>query len=154
MYGSLTPVLEQVEQRLGMKLEDLLKIPDGELALALVAVPSGPPAGVVLLEVGPQKSIDQLLEQGRTALLEGGFTPAEEDCEGVPLRVYSRSGQPISEVVQLQIEKKLVITTNLDVAKQLVGHVEANQRPTHTAVTRELPECDGPLSTRAVARRS
>ena len=121
MYGSMTPVLEQVEQRLGMKVEDLLKIPDGELAFALVAIPGAPPAAVVLLESGLQKSIDDLLEQGRTVLVEGGFTPAEEDCEGVILRVYSRSGQPISEIVQLQLDKKVVIATNLELAKQLVG---------------------------------
>ncbi len=46
----------------------------------------------------------------------------DEEWEGVTLRVFTRSEQPFSEIVQFQLDEKLLIATNLRLAQQLVGH--------------------------------
>ena len=121
LYGSVTPALQQVEQRLGVTLDEMLKIPEGELTLAVVALPDAAPALVALLETGQKKSIDQLLEQGGKALLDAGFTVADEQLAQVPAHVFSGSSGPVREVVQLRLGERLVLTSSRRVAEQIVN---------------------------------
>ncbi len=90
MYSSLTPVFEQIEQQVGMTVEELLAIPEGELAIAFVSLPDAPLALVVLLDTGQRQKMDGLLERGDAALREAGFAASRRRMgRGYPARVHS-----------------------------------------------------------------
>jgi hypothetical protein len=51
LYGSVENAWKQIEDRVGLPLGELLKIPQGEICVAFVAPPEQPPGLVVLLDV-------------------------------------------------------------------------------------------------------
>ncbi len=52
LFGTLDKAFVAVEKQLGASLRELLTIPQGELALAIVPQAKGPPVGVLLLDAG------------------------------------------------------------------------------------------------------
>ena len=97
LYGSVENAWKQIEDRVGLPLGELLKIPQGEICVAFVAPPEQPPGLVVLLDVKNQlPSAYKLLGRGEDALLENGGTKVEEKIGDQPVSVYTgRDGNSI-----------------------------------------------------------
>ena len=52
LYGSAAQAFTQVQEELGLSLDELLGIPQGEVCLALVGREEGPPAVILIMDVG------------------------------------------------------------------------------------------------------
>src|SRR5262245_65931639 len=69
LYATVQELWGEIEDRVGLPLDQLLKIPQGEISLALVAPPEQSPAVVVLLDVKDQlPQAKKLLERGEQFL--------------------------------------------------------------------------------------
>jgi hypothetical protein len=90
LYGTAQNAWKQIEDRVGLPLNDLLKIPQGEICVAFVAPPEQPPGLVVLLDVKDQlPAAYKLLGRGEEALLENGGTKVEEKIADQPVSVFT-----------------------------------------------------------------
>jgi hypothetical protein len=73
LYGSAADAYAEIEDEVGASLADILSLPQGEVVFAVVPTESGPPALVVLLDVGDKAEIaEKLLTRGEEALREEG----------------------------------------------------------------------------------
>jgi len=69
LYGSLSEVVAELKDRIGLTLPEILAIPQGEVTIALVAAKDAPPAVVVLVDAGNQiGNARKLLEKGEAAM--------------------------------------------------------------------------------------
>ena len=91
LYGSVTPQIVELQDQLGVSLEDLSDLAIREVTLGLVDVSGGRPALVALIEMDEPKALDDLLERAKEALVNGGFSVSNERIEGVDATVFSRS---------------------------------------------------------------
>ena len=63
LYGTVNQAFAEAEEELGVSLTELLRIPQGEVVLALVSPRQGPPALVMLVDVGDSRPVvDKLIE--------------------------------------------------------------------------------------------
>ena len=90
LYGTAQNAWKQIEDRVGLPLNEVLRIPQGEICVAFVAPPEQPPGLVVLIDVKDQlPAAYKLLGRGEEALLENGGTKVEEMLAGQPVSVYT-----------------------------------------------------------------
>ncbi len=90
LYGSVTQALSQVQREMGVSLDEVLSIPQGEICAALVGREGDDPALVVLVEVGDRMPIARkLLAQGEQRALHDGATKRTEEVDGVEVSIFS-----------------------------------------------------------------
>ncbi len=121
LWSSLVPTLEKVEEQLGMGLDELAAASPGQLALALVDAPSGPPAVVVMFRPERPAELEKTLNRGTERLEELGFAQSSEAVAGAQARILTRSEGSIQELIQLQLDDWRIVTTDRDVAGELVA---------------------------------
>jgi len=93
LYGSVENAWKQIEDRVGLPLNDLLKIPQGEICVAFVAPPEQPPGLVVVIDVKDQlPAAYKLLGRGEEALFNNGGSKVEEKLADQPVSVYTGPG--------------------------------------------------------------
>ncbi len=93
LYGTAQSAWKQIEDRVGLPLNDLLKIPQGEICIAFVAPPEQPPGLVVLLDVKNQlPAAYKVLGRGEEALFENGGSKTEEKIADQKVSVYTGGG--------------------------------------------------------------
>ncbi|MGH7200200.1 MAG: DUF3352 domain-containing protein [Planctomycetaceae bacterium] len=79
-----------LEQEIGVSLEDLLAVPSGELTLAFVAEEGQTPGGVMLLDYGEnEETINTLLETASEKLTEEGAERSTAEFEDTRLVIYT-----------------------------------------------------------------
>jgi len=79
LYGSASQLFMQVQQRIGLSLDELLAIPQGEVSVALVGRDDGRPAVVALVEVGEQATAARkLIEFAEDRMIARGTTRRSE----------------------------------------------------------------------------
>ncbi|QDT18084.1 hypothetical protein [Alienimonas californiensis] len=92
---------EALRERLGITLDELLKVPTGEVTFAVVQTAPREVAVVGLLDYGTsEETILKLIDQAETALEENGLTSAEESFEGTPLIVWTAPEQEVDEFAE------------------------------------------------------
>jgi hypothetical protein len=93
LYGSVENAWKQIEDRVGLPLRDLLKIPQGEICVAFVALPEQPPGLVAIIDVKDQlPAAYKLLGRGEEALLDNSGSKVEEKLADQPVSVYTGPG--------------------------------------------------------------
>jgi hypothetical protein len=116
LYATAQELWKEIEDRVGLPLDQLLKIPQGEISLAFVAPPEQTPAVVVLLDVKDQlPQAKKLLERGEQFLMENGGSKAIEQIEGQDVAVYT--GRDGNQVFLIERDGALVIVSTRDVTK-------------------------------------
>ncbi|MCA9104519.1 MAG: hypothetical protein KDA83_03765 [Planctomycetales bacterium] len=123
LYGMAADEFEQVRDQVGLSLDELFEIPQGEFCFAVVRNRDGdqPLAPVFLLDVG--NSIDlaeRLVGNGEAALFEQGVEPEEEDIDGTFVKVIN-GGNPDDRVVYFFRDGTFGVTNDLAVAEQLLA---------------------------------
>ncbi len=79
LYGSASQLFMKAQQRIGLSLDQLLAIPQGEVCFAVVGRPEGKPAVVVMLEVGEKAdSAGKLVEFIEGRMIARGVTRRSE----------------------------------------------------------------------------
>ena len=92
LYTSAEEAWTRIEERVGLPLNQLLAIPQGEIAIAFVAPPEQRPGLVFLLDVHDRlPQAQKVLEKGEDFLLENGGTKAAERIDGHDAMVYTGS---------------------------------------------------------------
>ncbi len=127
LYGSVTPSIVEFQEQIGISLEDLNNLAVREIAVGLVSVPSGRPALVLLIQMSEPKDLDDLLERAQQSLVDGGFSVSQEKIEGVEATVYSRSTGDLRQLVQVQLEDALLVTSNLKLTGTLLSNQQGNE---------------------------
>ncbi len=96
----------QVQQNLGVSMEDLLKVPSGELAFAVCDIPGESIGMVAILGHGENSAtVDKLVEKAEASLEKKGATRTAEEFEGTEIVVYEKAaGAEEEEKDDLDIE--------------------------------------------------
>jgi len=115
----------EAENEIGMPLSDVLTIPQGEAALAVVQ--AGAKIGIVLtLDVGDgQERLDKLIEKAEAKLQEEGeLTHSMESFEGTEISVWTNENAgpraPINAICHCIRDGRLVIATSAQLAKDVL----------------------------------
>ncbi len=91
--AQLDKLSDEVKTQLGVTLSDLLAIPDGEVAVAVVQPPEAKLGVVALLDFGDSRqTVDKLLEKAEKALADQGAERKVEEAEGTRMIVYKLGG--------------------------------------------------------------
>lgn len=79
----------KIEAEIGLSLTDLLAIPQGEVAVAIVQPPGKKIAAVLLLNFGDRKdSVEKLLEKAMAALEKHGVQRTEEEFDDTRIIIH------------------------------------------------------------------
>lgn len=120
LYGSAAEAFTQVEDEVGVSLDEILAIPQGEMVFGLVAPRTGRPVLVVLIDVGDQlPAAEKLIETGEQALADEGVARSRETYRDTKLVIHTPPGDR-DPLVHFIKENTIVITSNLDVSKTML----------------------------------
>ena len=117
LYGSAAEAFGEVEDEVGLPLDDLLDLFQGEMVVALVDAGAGEPVLAALIDVGPRRdAAEKLIGSGEAALAREGAERSVEDYRGVELITHQPPGrqQPLVHFVK---DETVAIFNNADVAK-------------------------------------
>jgi hypothetical protein len=129
LYGELGEILAGWKDRAGLTLPEILALPQGELAGAMVALPDAPLAVVLIVDTGSEiAAARRLLERGAATLEGQGAKKAEETFEGTRVTVYDFLGPPPRRVAWFEKDATLVASTNLEVLQGIIGAWGGKQR--------------------------
>jgi hypothetical protein len=94
LYSQVQELYTRVEDRVGVPLEKIVSLPQGEIWVAVVPpVKDGPISVAVLIEAGDHLSTaKKLLERGEELLTENGGRKMEETLAGTKVNIYLPRG--------------------------------------------------------------
>ncbi len=117
-YTTFVGQLQGMQDAIGLNLDELLSVPNGELAFAVVATKTEP-AFVVMLEAGEEMpALEVLLDRGRQAAENNGGSYAEKEVGKISLR--SLGGRRNGEGLHYFIDSGVMVGSNrADYAEQL-----------------------------------
>ena len=126
LYGSVQEQFAQIEDRVGLPLDQILKLPQGEICFAVIPQQGeGPPALLLLIDVKDQiLNANKLLEKGEAALVENGVTKTTDVVNDVKLNIYTGPGG--QSVTQFEKDGTIVITSGKDLVKPLLAAWDGN----------------------------
>jgi hypothetical protein len=88
--ASLQNAWKQIEEQVGLPLDQLVSIPQGEVCLALVVPPESEPGAILLLDVHEKlPQFMKLLGTGEDLIRQRGGSVALEKIEGTEIGVYT-----------------------------------------------------------------
>lgn len=121
LYGSANEAFLEVQDQVGLSLDELLSLPQGEMFFAAVAPERGELGFVILVDVGKQMpSARKLLERGEEfAIREGSFRRTEEVGE-TTLTIFEEGDENVAAYFEKD-DCIVVAINNLDVARQLIA---------------------------------
>jgi len=121
LYGSANEAFLEVQDQVGLSLDELLSLPQGELFFAAVAPERGELGFVILVDVGKQMpAARKLLERGEElAIREGSFRRTEEVGE-TTLTIFEEGDENVAAYFEKD-DCIVVAINNLDVARQLIA---------------------------------
>ncbi|MEX2174385.1 MAG: hypothetical protein WD872_08485 [Pirellulaceae bacterium] len=111
LYNSAQNAWKQLEERVGLPLDQLLKIPQGEICVAYVAPPEQRPGLVVLLDVKDQlPQFEKLLAKGESFLSDVGGSKTTEKIANRDVSVFR--GPDGQQVYLLERDGTIVFASN------------------------------------------
>lgn len=123
LYSMATDEFEQVRDRVGLSLDELMSLPQGELCAALIETKGEevPFAWVILLDVGSSADLaDKLIGNGELAAGENGVIPDEEDVNGVTLKTIN-GNNPDERVIYFRRDTTYGFCNNPDVVREILA---------------------------------
>ena len=122
LFGSATDAFAQIEERLGLSLDQLLKLPQGEIALAVVPMEQRRPALLVLMDTGDgTESVDKLIKQARKTAAERGARETTEKVDGTELITFHRAQDDGRHVAFFHKQETAVITSDVELSRTLLA---------------------------------
>ena len=123
LFDTLDKAFVAVEQQLGASPRDLLAIPQGELAVAVLPQPKGQPAMVLLLDAGQRAAqADKVVERAVKFLEELGGSRREDTAAGTQLVIFefAGGGDANNEVAYFRKDGAICAATSVAVLKTLL----------------------------------
>jgi hypothetical protein len=129
LYGSVADAWVRVRDELDLELGDLLTIPQGEVALGVVALQEpNTLAAVAIIDVADQLPLAQkVLARAATLLEQRGAAKTELDSGGTLLTVYEIAGEPARRMVFGEREGTLLVGTDVGVLQGVLERWSAQQ---------------------------
>lgn len=122
LYGSAKEAYGDVEERVGLSLDQLLALPQGEISIAVVAPTEGPPAIAILFEAGDNvEDAKSLLARGEELAAEGGVEKTTEKIGDVTLNIYEGVGPQNRTMCQFEKEGVIGITSDVALAEVMLN---------------------------------
>ena len=127
LYDSVLDAYTQIEERIGLPLAELIRLPQGELCFAVVAKEQGNPEVVLMLDVGNQAAqAETLLKRLDEVLLAAETSRVVENVGDVQLDIYEFPGRR-RRLVVFEKDNTVVLTSNADLSKQLLDVWSGNE---------------------------
>jgi hypothetical protein len=138
LYGSARDAYaEDAEKEIGLSLEELQRIPQGEFAIGMIARPAGPPTFAVLLDMGEDaQAARKLLERVKSEMVENGADESTESAGDTQLTILRNGENP--GLVFFERENTLVACGDVALAHCMVAFWNGEASPGAT-----VPEVDG-----------
>jgi hypothetical protein len=150
VYKAIEEAAGATRERLGLSLTELLTIPQGEVALGLIAVPDMPPALVAMMETGEdQRIVERLLDRSGATLVENGATQEVETHSGVEVTIYTLTGGRQRQVALCRKEGVLLVATRIEPLDQILAAWDAakdaslSQNPHFGAINQNVGGAEG-----------
>ncbi len=127
---------DEVEKHLGVTLKDLLEVPSGEFAAAVLTPPGKKISAVMFLDFGEnKKTVDALLEKGEKALEEQGATNDDEEYENTKITIWTIKKDADGENTPNKIayflkDTMIVIASDLNTAKGVLDRWDGKHSDT------------------------
>lgn len=120
LYSTLQTAWGKIESQVGVPLDQLLKIPQGEICVAFLGSQEGPTGVVLLVDVNEQMYVvKKLLEKGAAALEASGGKITTEQFDGQELHLYT--GADGFTLYQFEKDGTFVVATKKDVLKPVLA---------------------------------
>lgn len=122
LYGSVAQAFSQVQDRVGLPLDQLLSIPQGEVFLAVVPREGAFPQPVFMMDVG--ESLTQmrtLMQRADEELSQRGVAKSTESDGDATLNIYTPPGGTPEAIVLFQKETTIGVTTSVQVARNVLA---------------------------------
>jgi len=121
LYGEAVAAFAEAQERVGLSLDELLDLPQGEIVFAMIAPEKKRPTPLVLIDVGDRiASARKLLERAEAELAGVGAARSSQTHRGTKLSIFSDPEDEQRTVVLLEKETTVVAAADVDVAKQLL----------------------------------
>ena len=121
---ALEEVSSGIKSELGVSLKDLLNIPSGEFAFAVLTPPGKKISGALFLDFGDnEKTIDALLEKAEKALEDNGAESDDEKIDGTTVTTWTfknGNAQQPNQLVYFVKDTMIVATSDLGTAKSVL----------------------------------
>lgn len=136
--GEITKALEgissEIEKELGVSLKDLLQVPSGEFAFAVLTPQGKKPSAVLFLDFGDnEKTVDALMEKAEKALEENGAESDDEEIDGTKVTTWTfknGGGEKPNQLVYFIKDTMLVASSDLDTAKGVLSRWDGKHSDT------------------------
>jgi len=123
LYGAAAEAVAKAEDQIGLSLSEILAIPQGELAVALVAPEDRKPELVVLMDVGDQVSnARKLLDRVTDALEQSGARKTEQSVGDTKLAIYEGVGEDKQTLIFFEKESTVVVGSGAESLGQVISH--------------------------------
>lgn len=145
-------ISKQVEEKVGLKLDDLLAVPAGELAIAVVQPPGKAIGGVAILDFGKNEdNVEKLLDSLSKAAEEQGGKKTEKDIDGTKVIVFDapeekkddenkdddgespKSAEPGKKIAYFVRDAHLVVASDLPVVEAVLERWDGKHAQTFAA---------------------
>lgn len=125
LYASVENVWKNIEDRVGLPLNELLRIPQGEICVAFVAPPEKSPGLVVLLDVKTSlPAFQKLLAKGEGFLEETGGSKGSEKIADLEVSTYT--GPDGNMVFLVEREGTIVLTSSKEIMEHTLKAWQGN----------------------------
>ena len=146
LYESLIELFREAEKQIGLSLDQILSIPQGEVCFAVTSPEEGPPAMVGLVDVGDrlpfaQKLLDLIGEQ----MTQEGAEQSTESFKGTTIVSYGTPDRQ-NRFVHFEKDRVIVISTNVETAKEILvawGGGDERTLADNTKFTAIMRRCAG-----------
>ena len=123
LYGAAAEAVANAEDRIGLSLSELMAIPQGELAVALVAPDDRKPELVVLMDVGDQLSnARKLLDRVTAALEQSGARKTEKRIGDTKLAIYEGVGEKKQTLIFFEKDSTVVVGSGAESLGEVIAH--------------------------------
>ncbi|TXT37674.1 MAG: hypothetical protein FD138_602, partial [Planctomycetota bacterium] len=130
---SLDGVSEKIKEELGISLKDLLQVPSGEFAFAVLTPQGKKISAVMFLDFGDnEKTVDALMEKAEKALEENGAESDDEEIDGTKVTTWTfkNGADKPNQLVYFIKDTMLVATSDLDTAKGVLARWDGKHSDT------------------------
>jgi hypothetical protein len=118
-FAAAEKAFEPAKETIGLSLAELLRLPKGEIGIAVVPVDGRSPQPILLVEAADDDpSISTLLTRGREAALKAGMIEESETVGDTTLTIFRAGAGRRQEVVYLRRQGALLISPDRDAVKK------------------------------------
>jgi hypothetical protein len=124
LYGSLGELVDKAKDQIGLSLNEIMALPQGEITFALIAPPDSELGFALVFDAGGQiANARTLLDRGKQFLEKNGWVKREETIEEVKCTIYERGTGDNGKQFFVFFEKDsaIAISQNIEVAKQILA---------------------------------